>query len=353
METMKILYVSSCGIPTPAPAYSGLEQVCWNTAVGMKKLGHEVSIVASADSDKKAYDKAGISLIPTVFSSLTPIPESEMWSLAIGRIRDFNKYDLIHDMSHSGVAILGEMEAQKNATPFPPRIWTIHDDLPFSTHPPVPYPCIISPSLANSQGISERVPDMVTRVCWHGIDTELHKYSEDKGDRLLYVGRIDPIKSADMAINIADVTGHGLDIVGPIHIRNKYSEKILSLCDGKNIVYHGEVPHEKKVEFMQKAKALVTFPRFQEPFGLLSPEAQATGTPVISDCMGGLPETIKQGVTGFSCVTPGDAVQAIERIDSIRPKECRAWVEKHFTVEEMCGRYRKIYREVLERGVRW
>ena len=53
-----------------------------------------------------------------------------------------------------------------------------------------------------------------------------------------------------------------------------------------------------------------------ELLGLVALEAMASGTPVIASRVGGLPEVVEDGVTGF-LVPPGDSATLRQRIDTL------------------------------------
>jgi glycosyltransferase involved in cell wall biosynthesis len=81
-------------------------------------------------------------------------------------------------------------------------------------------------------------------------------------------------------------------------------------------------------------------------------EALASGTPVISFSEGGIPEQIVNGVTGFICDTYDDLAIAMRNIDEINPRDCRAYAEKHFSVQRMANDYVALYQGVVE-GDKW
>ena len=56
--------------------------------------------------------------------------------------------------------------------------------------------------------------------------------------------------------------------------------------------------------------------RVSELLGLVALEAMASGTPVIASHVGGLPEVVQDGVTGF-LVPPGDVDALRERLDQL------------------------------------
>lgn len=358
METLKILVISSPGIVTPPPDYGGLEAVAANHAEELRKRGHEVTIVASYDSPKEWYKERDIQFIPTVYSTITGIPEIQMWQVALAKIKDFNKFNIIQDHSHTSVSILGQIEAMKQNKPFPPCARTLHDDCPHTTPPPIRHPCFISPSFYHSSRLSAQFGyySPISRVVWHGIPIEKYPYQEEKGDRYLTIGRIQYLKGIHMAIELCRQANVPLDVVGDdSHLPNHpYVDAVKSLCDGKLIKYYGKVDHITKVKFLQNAKGVILLSSFYEPYGLIAPEANATGTPCIVNNMGGLSETTKHGKTGFRCEYPSNVLEALESnaIESIKPKDCRVWVESLFTVEHMVSRYLRCYRDLLD-GKRW
>ncbi|TMD14057.1 MAG: glycosyltransferase, partial [Chloroflexi bacterium] len=61
-------------------------------------------------------------------------------------------------------------------------------------------------------------------------------------------------------------------------------------------------------------------PSYSESFGLVAPEAQACGTPVVAARVGGLATVVKDGLTGFTLATH-DPAQYAERIGRLLQDE--------------------------------
>jgi glycosyltransferase involved in cell wall biosynthesis len=102
---------------------------------------------------------------------------------------------------------------------------------------------------------------------------------------------------------------------------------------------------------------LFVLPSLQESFGLAAMEAMACEVPVIASRVGGVPEVIEDGVTGFlhdvndlhgmarSAVT---LLEAPER-RRVMGRAARWAVVSRFCVNEIVPQYEAVYREVLAR----
>lgn len=86
-------------------------------------------------------------------------------------------------------------------------------------------------------------------------------------------------------------------------------------------------------------------------------EAMSSGTPVAAFKVGGVPDMVVEGETGGMAATvdPEELARVIlsllgepARLQQMRPR-CRARVLENFTAERQAGRYRALYRELLDR----
>lgn len=188
------------------------------------------------------------------------------------------------------------------------------------------------------------------KYVYNGVNLKRYPYCAEKGERLLFVGRFDRFKQPHVAIEVAKKTGLGLDLVGGSFVRDQaYLEKVKDMCDGEQIRIHFDAPHERKVEFMQRARVLVFPSKMLEAFGLVAVEAMACGTPVIGANDGAIPEVVQEG--GVICNTVDEMVDAVGQIGKISPKMCRRNAEK-FSRETMAVGYTKLYKMIVE-GVEW
>jgi glycosyltransferase involved in cell wall biosynthesis len=133
---------------------------------------------------------------------------------------------------------------------------------------------------------------------------ELIKTKEEnvtkEGLRLLYIGRLDPIKGIDIlcdAVIESGLSNITLDIVGDGLYGKALIEKF---GQEKNIYFHGPKFREsEKEDFFLNADVVIVPSIVPEVFGIVITEAYAYGKPVIASKIGGIPELVHPGETGF------------------------------------------------------
>lgn len=101
--------------------------------------------------------------------------------------------------------------------------------------------------------------------------------------------------------------------------------------------------------------AVFACPSIYEPFGLINLEAMACGTPVVASRVGGIPEVVVDGETGW-LVPPGDPAALAEalRVSLADPTRARRMgeagrrrVEAHFSWDRIAEHTLAVYREAI------
>jgi L-malate glycosyltransferase len=117
------------------------------------------------------------------------------------------------------------------------------------------------------------------------------------------------------------------------------------------------VGEQGDVRSFLSASDLFLLPSATESFGLAALEAMACQVPVIASRVGGLPEVIESGVTGFLC-EPDDlagmaaAGIALSRSPELRKtigKAARSVVEQRYCSHSIVPLYEQFYQEILGR----
>src|ERR1700722_350249 len=139
-------------------------------------------------------------------------------------------------------------------------------------------------------------------------------------DRFLFVGRLTPHKGVDVLIR-ALPPGAGLSVVGPIHEKD-YFEHLCALAVGKDVEFRVDLSDSELCGLYGNARALI-LPSVEldwqgrqhhapELLGLVVLEAMYSGVPVVVSNVGGIPEVVDDGRTGF-VVEPGN-VESLRKL---------------------------------------
>ncbi len=167
-----------------------------------------------------------------------------------------------------------------------------------------------------------------TSVIYGGADPE--RYAPDESERrngVLFVGRLTPHKGVDRLIAALPL-GARLQIAGseghdPSPPENGYPALLRQLAANKDVAFLGPV-RDADLPALYRQSSVLVLPsvertcygrtiRVSELLGLVVLEAMASGTPVVASRIGGLPEIVEDGVTGF-LITPGNETELRDRL---------------------------------------
>ena len=169
-----------------------------------------------------------------------------------------------------------------------------------------------------------------------GVDTNLFMPGDqaaaraalglDDRPRLLYVGRLAPIKGLETLLDaMARLRAAGsrvhLSIVGgdadePVNGHEGELRARLARLDlGGTVTFVGAQPQERLRAWYVAADATV-LPSHYESFGMVALEAMACGIPVVASRVGGLQTTVRDGVTGL-LVPESDPVALAGALDGL------------------------------------
>jgi len=126
---------------------------------------------------------------------------------------------------------------------------------------------------------------------------------------VLYVGRIETYKGVDHVLTLAR---RNPDLRFVVIGGGGYLKRFRELAaDCENLLLMGASSREAVAEHMNRAKCVIVPSQWEETFGLISAEAMACGAPVVASNIGGIPEVVTDGRTGF--LVPAQAVEAFEK----------------------------------------
>jgi glycosyltransferase involved in cell wall biosynthesis len=329
-------------MPIPPSYYGGIELVIDQMARGLAAAGHEVTLFATGDSTCP---------VPTKW--VLPQAEGMRTGMAVPELRQVvHAYEAVadHDVVHDHT-VMGPFYSERY--PDLPVVTTIHGpfneeltDLYRFIAGRVPIVCISNAQRRTARDVS------VARVIHHGLDASAFAFGDGSGDAdgeyCLFLGRMSPDKGPHRAIEVARKAGIRILLAAKMREpseRDYFDAQIAPLL-GPDAVYLGEVPHERKLELLAGARALMFPIRWDEPFGMVMLESMACGTPVLAFPEGAVPEVVEDGRTGFLCEDEAEMVKALGRVGELRREDCRASVEGYFSTKRMVAEHIDLYREL-------
>jgi glycosyltransferase involved in cell wall biosynthesis len=340
---MRIAQVAPLNESVPPRLYGGTERVVSYLTEELVRLGHEVTLYASGDSEtaarlrpacNEALRLEGVSGESALAQHLLLIEEVAQQA---------HRYDIVHfHLDYLPFSMI-RREGFRAVT-------TLHgrQDIPGVFPLFKEFDDMRLISISDAQRAWMEWANWIATV-YHGLPEDLYQSSFEPGDYLAFLGRISPEKRADRAVEIAKGADMRLQIAAKIDQADKgYFEQIRHVLDDPHVEFLEEIGDDNKGTFLANAAAMLFPIDWPEPFGLVMIEALACGTPVIAFRGGSVEEIIEDGVTGFIVESVEEAVEAVRRLPSIDRRKCRAVFEERFTARRMSENYVRVYERVIE-----
>ncbi|MCL1876998.1 glycosyltransferase [Candidatus Saccharibacteria bacterium] len=290
---------------------------------------------------------------PAVFVALARQVQAELIADVYARA-NADKFDIVHVYTNEeDIALQFARLCQK------PVLFTHHDPFNFL----IKYKSLM-PKYKNLNWLSistnqrRGMPDGTNWVAniYHGIDMEKYTPRYDgSSDYFAYIGRIIEPKGVHLAIDAVNLYNEQnpdapmkLKLAGKHYSgvsKDEYWTKVIEPRLGGAIEYAGHLKGEDLGKFLREAKALIVPSIFAEPFGMVTLEAMASGTPVIGSRAGATPEIIIDGQNGFLVDTPAEIATAMSRVNEIDRRACRRHVEQNFSLEKMVREHAEVYQK--------
>lgn len=176
-----------------------------------------------------------------------------------------------------------------------------------------------------------RLPPERSPVIYGGaVESMFTTGRSTRREGLVFVGRLTPHKGVDRLLR-ALPSGLRLTVVGTgghdqAMPERTYPDLLRRLSVGKDVRFAGALDTTAMAELVARSEALVLpsvlrtcfgkSVNVPELLGLVVLEAMAAGTPVIASDLGGLPEVVRHGETGF-LVPPHGVAELRDRISEI------------------------------------
>ncbi|MFC4224406.1 glycosyltransferase [Lysinibacter cavernae] len=336
---LRVALISSHTSPLSIPGQGdagGLNVQVLSLAVELVRMGHSVDIITRrTHREQPAVEVTaeGITVRALTAGPLAPVPKEDLPAVLTHmseRIAELGPYDIYH--SHywlSGVAALPVAESL-NA----PHILNLHTVAALKNQHLAPGDRPEPQSRIDAErSISERSelitgsererhslisdyhlqPARVHHIS-PGVDTALfrpalprHPALLDAGPYVVTLGRVQPLKGQDLAVEILAALPKSvrplLVIAGePTPGNEAYAESLRGLAARLGVTdsvrFLPAQTREHAAQLLSGAE-LAIVPSHSETFGLVALEAAAAGTPVLAQRITGLAESVVSGVTGI------------------------------------------------------
>jgi L-malate glycosyltransferase len=363
------------------PTFGGSGVIATEIGLSLAKDGHRVHVIA--------YDLPGRldSYVENVFfheveTREYPLFHESSYPLALAskivEVSRWEKLDILH--AHYAVphATSAYLARQILGSSTPKIITTLHGtDITLVGSDPSFLP-ITRFSILESDGIT--VPSESLRWATHQnldvpvstpielipnfVDTERFSPARDRPieqgakRRLIHVSNFRPVKRVQDVLQVfarvrAKTPAH-LYLVGDGPERSRAEQLARELQLQGDVCFLG-----KQLSFIEVLRASDVFllPSESESFGLAALEAMSSGVPVVASDVGGVPEVVRDGETGFLCAVGdvdamADRALAILSDPGLHRRMARAARERAETVfprAPIVARYEAFYRALLGR----
>lgn len=192
--------------------------------------------------------------------------------------------------------------------------------------------------------------------------------ADDVTDRespyLLFFGRLSAEKGVDVLLRAFDAAAPSLPrdmrliVVGDGPDATEFRELAASLDSAPRIEFAGYQTGDALQTYVERASLAIASSRCRENMPYSIVEAFAAGTPVVGTRIGGIPELVADGVTGFAC-EPGDVATMADAmvrgaetfLDApvyVRMQEsCRAYVRENCSRDKFMDQLVELYEEAV------
>ena len=370
--------------PTYLPHLGGTEKVVYNLSNWLAREGNRVTIVTpqQLQADDHAFThERGVSIVRFPFAQkrgLTLLTQNTNCILKTIGAHDRQRFDVIHQFHVVALGaacvslkkimqrpLVTSLMGWDTYSPEPSTFYRI--SRPFATWVLNSSDVVTSPSHDLARHASQGGCRRTIRIIPHGVDLNSFNYPErdqsivrrelgfTKGERIvLTVSRLHPTKNLETLVCAAPkVLQQYPDIKFLVAGEGPQLSSLLRLSRQKRVEasfrFLGRIEHGLASYY--GAADLFALTSIYEAFGVVLVEAMAAGKTVIAPRVGGIPEIVQDGETGF--LFPARNTDALaetmirvledERLRTIIGEKAREKVETYFARDRIVNLYLDAY----------
>ncbi len=350
----QILYVAYPLLTVSEESAGGAEQMLWTLDREVSGLGVATTVAASAGSrvSGELFSTGAPCIQPDDFERRNREHQEKVIEFVRTRARQGRPFDLLHDQSGSFWPRAAEVDAPVLATLHLPRhFYPAHS----FEHVPanVGFNCVSASQARDFADLKSMLGVILNGILLERFLTNGVLRSDVPKNGLLWLGRICEEKGTHLALDIASRAGLNITIAGqvyPFTYHQQYFEKEIAprLRKMPNATFIASPSAQQKCRLLKEARAVLITSMVNETSSLVAMEAAASGTAVIAFRQGALPEIVQNGTTGFLVDGVDDAVQALNKVEQIKPAVCIEHAKENFSSKTMSQRYARLYGQLRQ-----
>jgi glycosyltransferase involved in cell wall biosynthesis len=351
----------------PPKWLAGTEIASYNIAKFLGKRGHEVHVITSLDNPfPKNETLENFCIHRITFKKVRVIGVILFWFQILYKIKKINP-DIVHiqALTISLPGLVSKIFLKK-----PYIVWARGSDV----YLPDKFTKLISKVvlknasyiIALNEDMKRKINTIYKReniiVVPNGIELEKFKdiypqKQDNKIKTIIFVGTLRPVKGVEYLIKAMSIIHEKLPdtnllIVGDGPDREKLETLAQELDLQGCTCFAGNVSNEKIPEYMAKADLFV-LPSLSEGFPLVILEAMASGLPIVTTNIGGLPDIVKNGENGF-LVEPKNPEALADKIMLLlsNKKSCKKisiinkTTIRDYSWSKIAEKLEKVYKEI-------
>jgi glycogen(starch) synthase len=371
---MKVLAIT----PQYLPVLGGIEVLVGALAASLREKSVETVVVTENAPRSLLPEYELIDSTPVYRLPVLRMLRSQRPTAALSLVERFDhllaeiKPDLIH--MHSAVQLVGWAVERvlKKQSSSPPFVVTQHGLLQPEDQLNVARTLMIRADVltAVSQAALDSAVDFTGRAnATLVIPNGVHRQDSiprpgrfEPPFALTCVGRLEREKGFDLAIAaLAQVRAQGIDanllLIGQGEHRREFETAAAFHDMDRHVRFAGVLDHAETRRAIADSTLVLAPSRTREGFSLVTAEAAMAGVPCIASRVGGLAETVQDGVTGI-LVPPEDvsglagAIAGVLRDPSrlqLLGTNAQSMAGERFNMDKCAERYLKLYRDLVGR----
>ena len=358
---MKVLLIS----PHPPP-YGGIAN--W-TAMMLDYVKDTEDIFSTIDIAPKKRSTEGRNIFDrVVVSGLDMLKKKRELKAQIQN----NRPDVIHMTTSGSLAVIRDIMFIKIAKKFHvPIVYHLHFGKTKQAAEKggiiwILYSCalrnadsVIAIDNTTYNALKESLPDAKAELMPNPINTKkLPKLEDEPKKQVVFLGWVVPTKGVSELVEAWNTVGdeypdYKLLIIG--QSSPEYLQELKSNIKAENIIFAGEMPHEKAMEAVAQSKVFI-LPSYSEGFPYVVLEAMALKKPVIASAVGAIPEMLANDCGIL--INPKSSEEIISALRKVlSDKKLRGHLSTNalskvnfeYEIETVYKQYKEIWNNVKER----